>query len=224
MLYDSLVREVQRKGAGISATHALLERVLRSLGSKTNWSTMAREMDVPLGRGRAAAGHQTLRDYIELLAGGYFLFIVYFWRADRQTNRLSSEKKVFFADPLLHTIALDHAPGYAPNIPALVENMVGLALYRRYEPPQRLIETFDSPERIHIWQIAKGGEVDFVAGRRGALDAIEVKHRNHIDLRGPAAIAKAHPGRPVVVTTKDDLRFADAYSLVPAHLLLWALG
>jgi predicted AAA+ superfamily ATPase len=224
VLHDSLVREAQRKGAGIPATHALLERVLRSLGSKTNWSTMAREMDVPLGRRQGAVHHQTLRDYIELLAGGYFLFIVYFWKADRQTNSLSSDKKVFFADPLLHTIALDHVPGFAASVPALIENMVGLALYRRYEPQRRLIETFDSPERLHIWQTAKGGEIDFVAGRRGALDVVEVKHRSHIDLRGPAAVAKAHPGRPIVVATKDDLRFADAYSLVPAHLLLWALG
>ncbi len=224
VLYDSLVREVQRRGAGIPATHALLERVLSSLGSKTNWSRMAREMDVPLSRGRGAASHQTLRDYIELLAGGYFLFIAYFWKAATQTSSLSSDKKVFFADPLLHTIALDHVPGFVADVPALIENIVGFALYRRYEPRERSIETFVSPERLHIWQTAKGGEVDFVAGRRGALDAVEVKYRANIDRRGPAAIAKAHPGRPVVVASRDELRFGDAYSLVPAHLLLWALG
>jgi len=224
VLYDSLVREVQRRGAGIPATHALLERVLRSLGSKTSWSQMAKEMAVPLGRRGGAASHQTLRDYIELLAGGYFLFIAYFWKADMGTNNLSKDKKVFFADPLLHTIAREHVPGFPADIPALIENVVGFALYRRYEPPGRLIETFNAPERLHIWQTAKGGEVDFVAGSRGALEPVEVKYRSHIDRRGPAAIARAHPGRPVVVASKDDLCFTDAYSLVPAHLLLWALG
>jgi predicted AAA+ superfamily ATPase len=224
VLYDSLVREVQRRGAGIPATHALLERVLRSLGSKTNWSQMAKEMAVPLGRRGGAASHHTLRDYIELLAGGYFLFIAYFWKANAPTNSLSKDKKVFFADPLLHTIALDHVPGFAADIPALIENMVGFTLYRRYEPQERLIETFNTPERLHIWQSAKGGEVDFVAGPRGALDPVEVKYRTHIDRRGPAAMARAHPGRPGVVATKNDMSFADAYSLVPAHLLLWALG
>jgi hypothetical protein len=34
VLYDSLVRKVQRRGAGLPATHALLERVIRSLGSR----------------------------------------------------------------------------------------------------------------------------------------------------------------------------------------------
>jgi predicted AAA+ superfamily ATPase len=64
---DSIVRELQRKGASIPASQALLERVVRSLGSKISWSGMAREMDVPLGRGRGRPSHQTVRDYIELL-------------------------------------------------------------------------------------------------------------------------------------------------------------
>ena len=145
VLYDSLVKEVQRRGASVPAAHALLERVLRSLGSRTDWSRMAREMDVPLSNRRGGTSHHTLRDYIELLAGGYFLFILYFWRAGSQTNSLSNEKKVFFADPLLHTIALEHAPGLIANVPALIENAVGLALYRRYEPPKRLIESFSHP-------------------------------------------------------------------------------
>jgi hypothetical protein len=224
VLYDSLVKEVQRRGASIPAAHALLERVLRSLGSRTDWSRMAREMDVPLTNRRGATSHHTLRDYIELLAGGYFLFILYFWRAGSQTNSLSNEKKVFFADPLLHTIALEHAPGLTADVPALVENAVGLALYRSYEPPERLTESFISPDRLHVWRTARAGEVDFVAGPRRELDVVEVKYQRQIDLRGAISVAKAHPGRPAVIATQDDLDFRDAYSLIPAHLLLWALG
>jgi predicted AAA+ superfamily ATPase len=224
VLYDSLVNEVQRRGASIPAAHALLERVLRSLGSRTDWSKMAREMDVPLGNRRGATSHHTLRDYIELLAGGYFLFILYFWRAGSQTNSLSNEKKVFFADPLLHTIALEHAPGLRADVPALIENAVGLALYRRYEPPQRLTESFISPERLHAWRTARAGEVDFVAGPRRELDVVEVKYRRQIDLRGAASLARAHPGRPAVIATQDNLLFAEDYTLLPAHTLLWALG
>jgi uncharacterized protein len=224
VLYDSLVKEVQRRGASIPAAQALLERVLRSLGSRTDWSRMAREMDVPLANRRGATSHHTLRDYIELLAGAYFLFILYFWRAGSQTNSLSNEKKVFFADPLLHTIALDFTPGRAADVPAIVENAVGLALYRRYEPQERLIETFVSPDRLHVWRTARAGEVDFVAGPRRELDVVEVKYRRQIDLRGARSVASAHPGRPAVIATQDDLLFAENYTLVPAHTLLWALG
>ena len=48
VLDDSLIRELQRKGASLPAGRALLERVVRSLGSKISWSSMAREMDVPV--------------------------------------------------------------------------------------------------------------------------------------------------------------------------------
>ncbi len=224
VLYDSLVRELQRRGASVPAGSALLERVVRSLGAKVSWSAMAREMDVPLGRGTGRPSHQTLRDYIELLAGGYFLFVAYFWRGDSHTNAQSRDKKVFLADPLLHTIALDGAPGLAFNAPALVENAVGMALLRRYEPVDRLLETFILPERLHIWQTARGGEIDFVCGPRRELDVVEVKYREHPALSAASAAARAHPGRPVMMVTKNVFRAAERYTLIPAHLLLWALG
>lgn len=185
---------------------------------------MARELEVPLGRGGVRPGHQTLRDYIELLAGGYFLFVAYFWRSGSQTNEQSRDKKVFLADPLLHTIALDRAPGLAFNMPALVESAVGMALLRRYESPERLIETFVLPERLHIWQTARGGEIDFVCGPRRELDVVEVKYRENPGLSAAAAAARAHPGRPVVMATKSVSSVAERYTLIPAHTLLWALG
>lgn len=224
VLYDSLVRELQRKGASVAAGHALLERVVRSLGSKISWSSMAREMDVPLGRGRGRPSHQTVRDYIELLAGGYFLFVAYFWRGGSQTNEQSRDKKVFFADPLLHTIALDHAPGLAVDTAALVESVVGMALLRRYEPADRLIETFILPERLHIWHTARGGEIDFVCGPRQELDLVEVKYRERPGLTAAAAAARSHPHRPAVLATKDTLSISERYTLLPTHTLLWALG
>jgi predicted AAA+ superfamily ATPase len=224
VLYDSLVRELQRRGASVAACQALLERVVRSLGSKTSWSQMAREMDVPLGRGRARPSHHTLRDYVELMAAGYFLLIVYYWRGGAETNEQSKDKKVLFADPLLHTIALDLAPGLKPDIPALVENLVGFALFRGYEPADHMPETFALPERLHIWQTMRGGEIDFVCGPRRALDVVEVKYRSQPGRTAASAAARAHPDRPVVLVTKDTLEAGERYTLVPASLFLWALG
>lgn len=224
VLRDSLIRELQGRGASVPAGRALLERVVLSLGSKISWSSMAREMDVPLGRGKGPPSHQTVRDYVELLAAGYFLFVTYFWRSGAQSNEQSRDKKVFLADPLLHGIALDYAPGLAVDKPALVENAIGIALLRRYEPPGRLIESFVLPERLHIWQTARGGEIDFVCGPRGELDAVEVKYRERPSLAPAAAAARAHPGRPVVLATKNELRVEERFALIPAHTLLWALG
>jgi uncharacterized protein len=225
VVYDSLVRELTARGASLPAAHALLERIVRSLGSKTNWSTMAREMGVPLGRrSSGSASHHTLRDYVELLTDGYFAFVAYFWRAGSDTNELSRDKKLFFGDPLLHTVALDHAPGLQGNAPALVENAVGLALLRSCEPADLLIESFSQPQRLHIWQTARGGEIDFVCGPRDRLAVVEVKYQSHPRLSAASAAARAHPRRPVVLATKDEFAVRDDYSLVPAATLLWALG
>jgi hypothetical protein len=145
VLYDSLVKEIQRRGASIPASHALLERVLRSLGSRTDWSKMAREMDVPLANKRRATSHHTLRDYIELLASGYFLFILYSWRAGSHTNSVSNEKKVFFADPLLHTIALDLVPGILADVKTISCSRRTTRLFRPTCCCGRLVEPQRAP-------------------------------------------------------------------------------
>lgn len=227
VLADSLLREVQRKGASEPAVHALLERVIRSLGSKTNWSQLAQEMGVPLGGKRALrrgqTDHRTMRDYIEFLAAGYFALIVYFWKADSDSSAVSRDKKIYFGDLLLHTVARDHAPGLRIDKPALVENAVATALYRHYEPLDRQIEGFLAPADLHVWGTARGGEIDFVCGPRAALDALNVKYQQAVDRRAAVGITRSFPGRPAVLTTKNDLEFSGEYALVPASLLLWLL-
>jgi hypothetical protein len=226
VLWDSLRREISRKGASEPAAGALLERVMRSLGSKTNWSHMARDMAVPLGRrGTGRPDHKTLRDYVEFLAGGYFLLIVYFWKRDADSSSVSSDKKVYFGDPLLHQITRNlYSPGLPFDMPALVENLVALALYRRYEPAMRQIEGFLAPSELHVWETSRRTEVDFVCGPRAAIDAAEVKYQSRIDRRELSGLKRAFPDRPAVMITRDELELTEAHALVPAHILLWALG
>jgi predicted AAA+ superfamily ATPase len=106
----------------------------------------------------------------------------------------------------------------------MVENAVAMALLRNYERPDRLSETFVAPERLHVWRTGSGGEIDFVAGPRDALEVVEVKYRNDAGRRAAAAAVQALPGRSVVMATKNELSHDKSYSLVPASLLLWALG
>ena len=225
---DALVGEMLRKGASESATRALLERVLRSLSAKVSWRRLAAEMDVPLGApGRHPAPSPTgatVRDYMQFLADAYFLLIVYFWKPDSGTSGLARDKKIYFADPLLHTIALDAAPGLAEDLPALVENLVAVALYRRCEPVARQADSQSDPDALHVYGTRAGGEIDFVCGPRASTVAVEVKYQSSPDLRKAAAIPKALPGRPALIVTKDTLEFREQYVLVPAALFLWAVG
>ncbi len=226
---DSLLREVGRRGASETAAWALMERVLRSLGSRTSWEHMAREMDVPLGSRRrpstrAGPTAPTVREYVEHLAAAYVLLVVYAWRSDADAGSVAKQKKLYFADPLLAQAALRRVPGLELDLPALVENVVALALLGRYEPTSSRIVGFLAPDDLHYWVTQGSGEIDFVAGPRRALEVCEVKYRRHIDLRTVAKIPRALPERPVVVATRRDLALRGAYTLVPASLLLWALG
>lgn len=227
VLWDSLVRELQRRGASVPAAQALLERIMRSLGSRVSWSRLAREMDVPLGRPRRRASEhpdpRTLQSYVELLAVDYFALILYFWKQDSGSGDISKDKKVYFGDPLLATIVAERV-GLERDRHAEIENAVALALYRRYEPAERRAENMLASERLHVWATRRGGEVDFVCGPRDAVDAVEVADRASLDRRKATGPARALPGRPTLVATRDELEFGPSANLVPAPLLLWALG
>lgn len=226
VLWDSLLREMRRRGASAPATQALLERLMRSLGSKLSWSKLAREMDVPLGRGGRGSGRadpRTLQGYVEFLAANYFALVLYFWKQDSGSGDLSKDKKAYFGDPLLATIVADRV-GLARNRHAEVENAVALALFRRYEPAERGAETFAAPDRLHVWGTRRGGEIDFVCGPREEVDAVEVADWSSLDRRKATSPARALPGRPSLVATREELEFRDSANLVPAALLLWALS
>jgi uncharacterized protein len=227
ILWDSLVKEVQGRGASVPAAQALLERLMRSLGSKLSWSKLAREMDVPLGRPRRRAGDRndprTVRSYVELLAVNYFALVVYFWKQDSGSGDMAKDKKVYFGDPLLSTITAARV-GLSRNRPAEVENALALALYRRYEPRERSAENMGAPEALHVWGTRRGGEIDFVCGPRGQVEAVEVADWATLDRRKATAPARALPGRPSVVASRDELDFGKSANVVPAAMLLWAVS
>lgn len=213
--HDALLREVQRRGASRAAAHALLERLIRSLGSSLSWTSLAQDM---------AVTPPTARSYVEFLAASYQLLPVYSWRADSGAPALGRDKKVYFADPLMHSVAHEQVPGLEVDLPALVENAVAICLQRRYEPVQLRMEGFDMPSRLHVWRTRRSGEIDFVCGPSDRLAAVEVKFRSNPDRRTAAGIGRAFPGRPAALVTVDVLESRSDADLIPAQLFLWALG
>jgi hypothetical protein len=62
-------------------------------------------------------------------------------------------------------VAADLAPGLATDVPAQIENAIGLALYHRYESPASRLESFDAPADVHVWQTRRAGEITSSAAR-----------------------------------------------------------
>ncbi len=67
-------------------------------------------------------------------------------------------------------------------------------------------------------------EIDFVCGPREQIEAVEVADWAAIDRRKATAPARALPGRPAMVATREELEFGRWANLVPAALALWALS
>lgn len=222
VLVDSLSRDVLARGVAEPALFALLGRVLSSLGSKTSYSALAREMDVPLG-GRRAGDYRSVKEHVELLAAAYQLLIVYFWRPDADTADLSRDKKIYLADPLLHVIAHERAPGLQRDRAGVVENVIALSLYRRYEPEAERLGGFNLPRRLHVWETTRR-EIDFVCGPRRDLEIVEVKWRRVVTMSEARSLHRTLPSRPAVVVTRTDRSIEDRTGLVPAHLFLWLAG
>ena len=207
-----------------AAAQALLERVTRSLGSKLSWSRLAREMAVPLGaprRRKADPAHGAEGD-VELLAVNYFALVLYFWKQDSGSGDLARDKKVYFGDPLLASVVAERV-GLARDPHAEVENALALALYRRYEPTERSAENFAGAGAA-----ARLGDADGAARSTSSAGRGSGSRRSRsptgraVDRRKATAPARALPGRPALVASRDELEFGGSANLVPAALA--ALG
>lgn len=226
VLWDSISREVRRQGASDAALRALLERVVLALTAKTNWATLAREMEVPLGKknARVPPDHKTVKDYIEFLGRNYILLTAYFWKANLETNDQARDKKFYLGDPLLHSIVLDRTPGLVFDKAHAVENAVALALYRKYESEESKADGSFYPESLHVWETKTPKEIDFVCGRRSEAELAEVKYQAGAGSGDTLIMRNAFPQRSAVLVTMDAFSLSDDYALIPAQLFLWALG
>lgn len=72
--------------------------------------------------------------------------------------------------------------------------------------------------------VAKDKKVYFVCVPRGKVDAVEVADWAALDRRKATAPARALPGRPSLVASRDEFDFGKSANVVPAALLLWALS
>lgn len=215
MLWDMISAEVGRHGREPARAFRLLEQVVRSLGSRTDWTALGQAMDA----NRAAA-----EQYGTLLARMFAIVIVYRYQLDRGGPNPSAEKKIYCVDP-----AVAHLPGRVrrfgliPDIAGLVENAVMMALFRTEERP--LAERFALPQALFYWRSTSGGEIDALAGE-GAIKRrvpVEVKYQRRIDRRSLAPMRRAF-GRGIVVT-RDLMDMDDpAHPFVPASIFLWLLG
>lgn len=208
MLWAMAAEDVRRAGRDTVGTLKLLERISRSLGSTLSWDAMAEAMD--------AANAVTARDYVTLLAQSFLLLPVYFWDMADNTLKPQKQRKVYFIDPLFDAVAAQLLPGARrAAVPALVENLVAIGLYR--SATDRLVQAAPAPGSVGVWRSTRGTELDFVVaekapGLTGPRLPVEVKGDNPTGISNSRKSIRRVFGRGIIAT--DTLFQPDA--LIPA--------
>jgi predicted AAA+ superfamily ATPase len=181
----------------------------------TDWTALAETLDTD---------RRTAEAYAHAMALMFSIVILHKYELDRGGANLRAQKKLYFVDPLLayipHRI---RRVGLEPELPALVENAVIMALFRSEERP--LAEEFALPQALFYWRSKSGGEVDALGGSGPIAGRVpvEVKYRRTISARELAALTRSFE-RGIVVTA-ETLDLSDPlFPRVPAALFLWVLG
>lgn len=212
MLWDLVAGDVDRLGYDRFAAMKILERVVRSLGTATSWRTLAEEIDV--------GGAQTAKRYAMVLSEAFAVLVLYFWDRGHGSVSLRKNKKLYLVDPLLGSIPKALQPGaVTATTPAIVENVVGMALYRAGE--REIVESFGFPQSLFYWRSSQGNEVDFVSGLRSQRIPVEVKYQQTITGSDRLVIRNSF-GKGLLLS-RESVDLDDPVRVIPVPLLLWLL-
>jgi predicted AAA+ superfamily ATPase len=195
MLWDILAGDVLSAGRSDVATLKLLERVGRSLGAPLAWESLAEDMDVT---------QPTARAYVELLAESFMLLAVFAWDTSGKGLNARKQRKVYFIDPLLGSVAQQMVPGSRlPEPDAVRENLIGIGLYR--SATDRLVQADPVIGSLSFWKSGRGTEIDYLVaerspGVRGDRIPVEVKGDSRGTIGNARRSISAAFGRGVIVT------------------------
>lgn len=205
-LWDIVAGDVERWGRKRIETLRLLGRLTRSLGSPLDWHSLAVDMGVTL---------PTAASYAEFLADAFLLLIVYYRELDGSVSARKG-KKLYAVDSLIARLPNAVEGSALPNLPAVIENLVGMALFRACESD--LVESFRLPQALCFWRSTSGREIDFLAGQRPNQLPVEVKYQNRVSARDTLTIRNAL-GRGIVLS-KSDFDLDGPVPIVPAAVFL----
>lgn len=205
-VWDIVAGDVDRWGRRRLKALRLLARVVRSLGTVLDWHSLAVDMGV---------SQPTAESYANLLADAFLLLTVYF---REQGGRVAPRKgkKLDAIDPLLLQVPAQVEGTGAPDLPNVVENLVGAALFRACEAD--LVESFRVPQALSFWRSAANREIDFLAGPRPNQVPVEVKYQHRVGPRDTLSIRNAL-GRGLVLS-RHDVLLDGPVRIVPAAVFL----
>ncbi|MBW2029783.1 MAG: ATP-binding protein [Deltaproteobacteria bacterium] len=190
----------------------VLVRMLGISGNPTSWQGLAKSVDTP--------SYRTVREYSEVLADSFLVAILYFLEKNRRRANPNKQKKFYFSDPLIQSLAVREAglPRF-PEQGKVVEGIVAMHLIRRFE--QRIFEGLGSVQNVFYWRSTKGKEIDFVILDEDELLPVEVKYQGVIGRSDYSTMKRVFAGG--ILVTKDRFFHDQGVTGIPAPVFLLLL-
>jgi predicted AAA+ superfamily ATPase len=187
----------------------LLARIAQGMCSPFNATSVAK--DVGLG------SHHSVNDRINDL-----MFAFQIWKCHQIDKsgkpNTNSQRKVYFADPLIARIPSERHGAYEPpDVSKLSEQQLGLALVRTAADGRA--DAFVAGDEV-MYERTTTSEIDFVGGAIGVPFESKYVERNW---RGESRALAARYGRGVVATRNILDTDGDVWA-VPASVVVWLLG
>ncbi|MDZ7261034.1 MAG: ATP-binding protein [candidate division KSB1 bacterium] len=193
----------------------IIRHLLDTLSTPISWNGLARDLGSISGN--------TVKEYVQLLADSYLLYILEFLEKGRQQPNVRKNKKLFPYDPLIYQIFANIA-GREINSSLefeskKIEGLVGSALIRNTEG--ELFQGFASLGSTFYWRSAYGKEIDFVVLWNEEEIPIEVKYQTHVSPINYITIKRSF-GKGLVLTR--DSFFQDEKVIgIPVSCFLYLL-
>jgi predicted AAA+ superfamily ATPase len=169
----------------------LSRRILASLSTPVSWSGLAKDA------GDIATN--TAKDYVQLMADSYLLYVLEFLDKGKQAPRPGKNRKLYPFDALIYQVLaqIGNVTFEYGQEPRLVEGLVGEALLRTTEA--ELFEGFSNLAATFYWRSARDKEVDFVAIWNGEEIPVEIKYQSRISPADYTTIKRSF-GKGLVLT------------------------
>lgn len=211
VIWSLISGDLIRLGRDSQLAARLLDRMRISLGTPISWKTLATELD---------AATETAQEYARHLEEAFISVILYAWDTARAMPARRKGKKLYAFDPLfLEVPGLIQASTRRISLPAVIENLVGMGIYRTAEAPH--LEAIYLPRTLYYWRSSKGREVDFYVRRQRAEMPVEVRYQEKVQ-PGDAQVMRSAFGRGLLIS-RQSFSAEGPIPILPAGVFLWLL-
>lgn len=194
----------------------IIRQLLDTLATPISWNGLAQDL--------GSVSVNTVKEYVQLLADSFSIFILEFLEKDHQRPSARKNKKLFPFDPFIYQVFANIA---GKNLPESIEfeskkieGIVGSALLRVTEA--ELFHGFASLMSTFYWRSARGKEIDFVVIWNDKEIPIEVKYQSRIIPNDYTTIKRSF-GKGLVLT-KDAFFQDEAVVGLPVSCFLYILA